>query len=82
MAQTVRCARLFVRHARASVACVAGLTVALIALLSGCKPAVSGQNVMPDDPNMSPGQKRQAMIQWHQQHDKPAPGNAAPQSGQ
>lgn len=69
MAQTIRFSRL------------AGLTVALVALLLGCKSQVTGQNVMPDNPNMSPGQKRQAMIQWHQQHDKKPVGYTA-QSGQ
>jgi hypothetical protein len=44
--------------------------VTLLAALVGCRPAVTGQNIMPDDPNMSPAQKRQAMIKYHQQHDK------------
>jgi len=69
MAQKVRCLRM------------AGLTVVLVTVLFGCKPAVTGKNAMPDDPNASPSQKRQAMVQWHQQHDK-RPAGSAPQSGQ
>ncbi|HZT42679.1 MAG TPA: hypothetical protein VFA07_10990 [Chthonomonadaceae bacterium] len=69
MAQTLRYALL------------AGLTVALVAMLLGCTHAVTGQNVMPDNPNLSPAQQRQAMIKWHQQHDKPAAG-ATPSGGQ
>jgi hypothetical protein len=60
---------------------IGGLTVALVTLLFGCKPAVTGQNAMPDNPNLSPAQNRQAMVQWHQQHDK-RPADSTPQSGQ
>jgi hypothetical protein len=69
MTQTARYSRL------------AGLTVALVTLLLGCKPAVTGQNVMPDKPGLSPAQQRQAMVQWHQQHDK-HPTDSTSQSGQ
>jgi hypothetical protein len=69
MAQRIRYSRL------------AGLAVVLVTLLLGCKPTVTGQNVMADNPNLSPAQKRRAMIQWHQQHDK-RPPSATPQSGQ
>jgi len=69
MAQTIRYSLL------------AGLLMALVALLLGCKASVTGQNVMPGNPNMSPSQQRQAMIKWHQQHDKPPAGSTA-QSGQ
>ena len=58
---------------------LAGLTVVLVTCLLGCKPEVTGQNVMPD--NVSPDQKRQAMIKWHQEHDKPPTGATSP-SGQ
>ncbi len=69
MAQTVRYLQL------------AALTVALVTLLLGCKSEVSGKNAMPDTGNMSPSDKRKAMVQWHQQHDK-QPTGSAPQSGQ
>ncbi len=42
----------------------------------GCSRQVTAAGgAMPDDPSMSPGAKRQAMIQWHKQHDK-QPGGA------
>lgn len=47
---------------------------AVAGLVAGCHPAVTGKGAMPDDSSMSPGQKRAAMIKWHQQHDKPQPG--------
>ncbi len=58
---------------------LAGLAAVLVTGLLGCKHEVTGQNVMPD--NGSPDQKRQAMIKWHQEHDKPTTGGAQ-QSGQ
>jgi hypothetical protein len=42
----------------------------------GCnRQPVTGQNAMPDNPSLSPGDKRKAMVEWHQQHDK-LPGGA------
>jgi hypothetical protein len=55
--------------------------LAFFALFAGCKPEVTGKNVMPDDPNMSASQKRQAMMEWHKQHDK-APMGLSQRSGQ
>ena len=46
----------------------------------GCnRQQVTAQGAMPDDPSMSPGDKRKAMVQWHQQHDK-VPGGASSQA--
>jgi len=60
---------------------LAGLTVALVTSFFGCKHEVTGQNAMPSNPTLSPAQQRQAMIQWHQQHDK-TPAGSTPQGGQ
>ena len=49
--------------------------LALCAVLSGCShDRVTAANAAP---NVIPGDNRQAMIKWHQEHDKkaaPAPG--------
>jgi hypothetical protein len=49
----------------ARIATVAGLLAVL--LLSGCSHAITAQNAAP---NMTPAENRQAMIQWHKEHDK------------
>jgi hypothetical protein len=41
---------------------------ALWALLSGCSPRITAKNAAP---NTIPGDNRQRMIEWHQQHDRP-----------
>lgn len=43
-------------------------------LVSGCSRAITAQNAAP---NIIPAENRQAMIQWHKEHDK-KPGTAAP----
>jgi hypothetical protein len=57
---------------------LAVIAITIPAAAPGCnKTPVTGQNVMADDPSLSPGDKRKAMIQYHQQHDKQPDGSAA-----
>lgn len=57
----------------------AAVAVSLV-LAAGCGKEVTGRNAMPQNPSLPKAQKRQAMIRWHQQHDRP-PAAVTPQGG-
>jgi GMP synthase-like glutamine amidotransferase len=58
---------------------LAVFAVTTLVTAPGCnRQPVTGQNAMPDNPSLSPGDKRKAMVQWHQQHDKLPEGASRP----
>lgn len=57
------------------LALVLSVLTPLAVLLGGCSHAITAVNAAP---NVTPGENRQAMIDWHRQHDRrptaPPPG--------